>query len=130
MPRPRSEMRRVREGFRLRGGVGEKGRAVSARGGLARSTVRLYLGRAAAAGIDATTVNSLSDGALKAALFPPVEVDHKRPTPDWAAVDAELRRHKHVTRKLLWLEYKAAYPDGIGYRQLTLLLCPLRKSSR
>jgi tRNA (guanine-N7-)-methyltransferase len=45
--------------------------AVAAGAGLARSTVRLYLQRAAAAGIDATTANSLSDDALKAALFPP-----------------------------------------------------------
>ena len=122
-------MRRVREVLRLHAELGENVSAVAAGAGLARSTVRLYLGRAAAAGIDATTVNSLSDGALKAALFPPVEVDHKRPTPDWAAVDAELRRHKHVTRKLLWLEYKAAYPDGYEFSQFKLLLSRWQKSS-
>ncbi|HEX8835530.1 MAG TPA: IS21 family transposase, partial [Candidatus Acidoferrum sp.] len=91
MPRPRSEMRRVREVLRLRAELGENLSAVAAGAGLARSTVRLYLRRAAAAGIDATTANSLSDDALEAALFPPPAVDNERPTPDWAALDAELR---------------------------------------
>ena len=101
MPRPRSEMRRIREVLRLRAELGESLSAVAAGAGLARSTVRDYLRRAAAAGIDATTAAGLSDEALEAALYPPAAVDGERPMPDWAAVDEELRRHKHVTRKLL-----------------------------
>jgi len=122
-------MRRVREVLRLRAELGENLSAVAAGAGLARSTVRLYLRRAAAAGIDATTANSLSDDALEAALFPPPAVDNERPTPDWAALDAELRRHKHVTRKLLWLEYNTTHPDGYEFSQFKLLLSRWQKSS-
>jgi transposase len=129
MPRPRSEMRRVREVLRLYAELGANLSAVAAGAGLARSTVRLYLRRVAAAGIDATRVDSLSDEALEAALFAPAVVDNERPTPDWAAVDAELRAHKHVTRKLLWLEYKTAHPDGYEFSQFKLLLSRWQKSS-
>ena len=41
----------------------------------------------------------------------------RRPEPDWATVDLELRR-KGVTRELLWLEYKQLHPvDGLQYAQ-------------
>jgi transposase len=103
--------------------------AVAAGARLARSTVRLYLRRAAAAGIDATRADSLSDEALEAALFVSAVVDNERPTPDWAAIDAELRRYKHVTRKLLWMEYKTAHPDGYEFSQFKLLLSRWQKSS-
>ena len=73
---------------------------------MSRSTTRRYLDKAAAAGIDLTAAAGMTDEALEAVLFPPVE-EGKRPLPDWAKIDEELRRHKHVTRKLLWLEYKA-----------------------
>ena len=108
-------MRRIREVLRVHAELGENVSAVAASVGLARSTVRAYLARAAAAKIDAAAATGLSDEALDVALFPgtPVPVgDGGRPTPDWAMIDQELRRHKHVTRKLLWLEYKAAYPEG------------------
>ena len=49
--------------------------------------------------------------------------------PDWAAVDLELRRHKHVTRKLLWQEYKAVHPDGYEFSQFNLLLTTWQKAS-
>jgi transposase len=38
----------------------------------------------------------------------------RRPAPDWAYVEKELRR-RSVTRLLLWEEYRAANPDGFGY---------------
>jgi hypothetical protein len=53
MPRPRSEIRRIREVLRLPAELGDNLSAVAARVGLARSTVRTYLRRAAAAKIDA-----------------------------------------------------------------------------
>jgi transposase len=43
--------------------------------------------------------------------------------------DQELRRHKHVTRKLLWMEYKAADPDGLGFSQFKLRLSEWQKAS-
>jgi len=53
--------------------------------------------------------------ALEALLYPRrspgVEV---HPTPDFEWVERELKR-KHVTRRQLWREYLAQYPDGLKY---------------
>jgi transposase len=40
-----------------------------------------------------------------------------RPVPEWPAVHRELKRKKHVTLRLLWLEWREAYPDGWAYSQ-------------
>jgi transposase len=122
-------MRRIREVLRLRAELGPNLSAISAGARLARSTVRAYLDRAEAAGLDAAAADVLSDAALEAALFRPSPVAPKRVLPDWAAVDQELRRHKHVTRKLLWLEYKAADPDGLGFSQFKQRLSDWQKAS-
>jgi len=90
--------------------------------------VRAYLERAAAAGLDAAAAEGLSEVALEAALFPPAPAADGR-MPDWAAVDQDLRRHKHVTRKLLWLEYKTANPAGFGFSQFKLHLSQWQKAS-
>jgi hypothetical protein len=108
-------MRRIREVLRLRAELGANLSAIAAGAKLARSTVRAYLDRAAAAGLDAGAANGLSETALEAALYPPSPAGEGRMLPDWAEVDQELRRHKHVTRKLLWMEYKAVQPDGLGF---------------
>ena len=121
-------MRRIREVLRLRAGVGAESSAISAGANLARSTVRTCLDRAAAAGLDAASADGLSDTALEAALFPPPSAAEGRALPDWAAVDQELRRHKHVTRKLLWMEYRAAQPDGLGFSQFKLRLSEWQKA--
>jgi transposase len=95
-------MRRIREVLRLRAELGPNLSAISAGAKLARSTVRAYLDRATAAGLDAVAADGLSETALEAALYPPSSATDGRTLPDWAEVDQELRRHKHVTRKLLW----------------------------
>ncbi|MGB8840172.1 MAG: hypothetical protein WCC64_03795 [Aliidongia sp.] len=99
-------MRRIREVLRLRAALSQNITAIAAGAGMSHSTVREYLQRAQAAGIDAAKAAGLSDEALEAALFAPVE-ESRRPLPDWAKLDEELRRHKHVPRQLLWHEYKA-----------------------
>jgi hypothetical protein len=52
-----------------------------------------------------------------ARLFPPaVPAGTARPLPEWSEIARELKR-KGVTLLLLWLEYKAAHPDGYQYTQ-------------
>jgi len=63
-------MRRIREVLRLRAELGPNLSAISAGANLARSTVRAYLDRAAAAGLDAAAAEGLSETALEAAFFP------------------------------------------------------------
>lgn len=122
-------MRRIREVLRLRAELGPNLSAISAGANLARSTVRAYLKRAAAAGLDAAAAEGLSETALEAALFPPPSAAQGRVLPDWAAMDQELRRHKHVTRKLLWMEFKSVHPDGMGFSQFKLRLSEWQKAS-
>jgi len=122
-------MRRIREVLRLRAELGPNVSAISAGARLARSTVRTYLDRAVTAGLDAGAAAELSDAALEAALYPPPSAAEGRALPDWAGVDQELRRHKHVTRKLLWMEYKTAQPGGLGFSQFKLLLSEWQKAS-
>jgi hypothetical protein len=122
-------MRRIREVLRLRAELGPNLSALSAGAKLARSTVRADLDRATAAGLDAVTADGLSETALAAALYPPSSATDGRTLPDWAEVDQELRRHKHVTRKLLWMEYKTVQPDGLGFSQFKLRLSEWQKAS-
>lgn len=122
-------MRRIREVLRLRAELDPNLSAIATGTRLARSTVRAYLARAAAAGLVSGTEADLSDAALEAALFPPAVPSAGRAVPDWATIDQDLRRHKHVTRKLLWLEYKAEYPDGYGFSQFKLRLSEWQKAS-
>jgi transposase len=122
-------MRRIREVLRLRAELGANLSAIAMGANLARSTVRGYLARAAAAGLDAGAAAELSEAELEATLFPPPPSVAGRVVPDWSAIDQELRRHKHVTRKLLWLEYKAAHPDGFEFSQFKLRLSEWQKAS-
>ena len=122
-------MRRIRDVLRLLAELGQNLSAISAGAKLACSTVRAYLDRAAAAGLDVAAADGLSETALEAALYPPPSAAEGRTLPDWAEVDQELRRHKHVTRKLLWMEYKAADPDGLGFSQFKLRLSEWQKAS-
>src|SRR4051795_801799 len=122
-------MRRIREVLRLRAELGPDLSAISAGAKLARSTVRAYLDRATAAGRDAVSADGVWERAVGAALSPPSSATDGRTLPDWAEVDQELRRHKHVTRKLLWMEYKVADPDGLGFSQFKLRLSEWQKAS-
>jgi transposase len=109
-------MRRIKEVLRLKeAGLSDK--AVSRGAGIARSTVKEYLDRAAAAGLSWQTACELSEEALDARLF--VAADTRRadrPMPDWEAVEQELRGDG-VTLRLLWLEYLGRHPEGYRYTQ-------------
>jgi transposase len=60
-----------------------------------------------------------SDEALNRALFPEGCVVKNKREPNWAALHLELKQ-KHVTKQLLWEEYKAAQPDGYQYSAFCL----------
>ena len=130
MPRPRSAMRRVREVLRLRVALGDNVSAIAASARLARSSVRKYLTRAKEAGIDAVAAEGMTDDALEAALFPAKRGPDARVVPNWAAIDEDLRRHRHLTLQLVWMEYKADYPDGFGLSQFKAHFAAWRKAAR
>ena len=117
MPRPRSAMRKVREVLRLSIGEQMSRRSVAAATGVPYTTIASCLARAAAAGIGWPVPDGIDDAELERRLYPgephPVAT---RPLPSWNHVHVELRR-PGVTLQLLWLEYKAAHPDGYQYTQ-------------
>ncbi len=116
MPSERLSMRRIRELLRLKFENGLPGRAIAASLGISKGAVNDYLARARAAGLSWPLPADLNDTALERRLFPglPSVEAAARPEPNWAYVDAELRR-KGVTRSLVWQEYRADHPDGYGY---------------
>jgi len=121
MPRPRIDMRKIREVLRLALGEELSRRQVSAASGVPLTTVNDYLRRAASAGLKWPLPGELDDAGLEALLYPPAAPSVvSRPAPDWDRVHKELRR-KGVTLQLLWVEYREACPDGYGYSQFANL---------
>ena len=116
MPSERIVMRQVRDVIRLKS-AGLAVREIGRRIGVAPSTVRLTLGRLAAAGLNWPLPDDLTDGALEAKLFANAgtkQGHRKSREPDWAEVHRALKR-KHVTLSIVWEEYIAREPDGYRY---------------
>jgi hypothetical protein len=110
-------MRRIKEVLRLKEALGLSDAAVSRSARVARSTVRAYLDRAAAAGLSWETAEGLSEEELDRRLFAAGDRrDVARPLPDWEAIEKELRG-RGVTLRLLWLEYLGRHPEGYRYTQ-------------
>lgn len=113
-------MRKITEVLRLQA-EGLSHRQIGQSVGLARSTVSDYVERARRAGISWPLTDDLDGAALEAKLFPPpVVVTGARPEPDWREVHRELKRGRHVTLQLLWLEWRAVHPEGWAYSQFCL----------
>ena len=109
-------MRKTRELLRLKYEPGRSHREIAGSLVIANSTVSDYVRRASAAGISWPLPEGVEDAALEAALYPaPPPSRVARPEPEWPDVHRELQRHKGVTLQLLWLEYRAAHPNGYGY---------------
>lgn len=116
MAAERLSVRKIRDVLRLTSkGLTHRqiGRSLS----ISHNTAAGYLRRVAEAGMSATEAEALDDVELVARLFPPAPpASAARPLPDWGEIARELKR-KGVTLQLLWLEYKAAHPDGYQYTQ-------------
>lgn len=118
MAATRIPMRKLREVLRLRLEVGLSARAIARSCRLSVSTVSGYLGRISVAKLTWPLPPELDDDeALTRLLFPtegqPVRT---RPEPDWAAIHRELHR-PHVTKLLVWQEYREHEPAGYQYSQ-------------
>lgn len=85
--------------------------------GIARSTVRDNLQRAAAVGLSWPLPGELTDDALENKLFTRNGVKQgtrRRTEPNWADLTVELKK-PGVTLLILWEEYRGSHPDGYGY---------------
>ena len=83
---------------------------------LPRSTVNDYLTAYKASDLTLELIQSLNDDQIYTALFGDKTKGSARPLPDFAKMNTELKK-KHVTRSLLWEEYREKHPDGLGYSQ-------------
>ena len=122
MAAERLSMRTIKEVLRLKWEKGFSNKQVAQSCNIARSTVREYVFRAERSGLSWSEVSELDDGRLEDRLFPaPVQEESShRGVLDMEYIHHELSR-KSVTLRLLWLEYKAANPDGYQYSQYCLL---------
>ena len=122
MAAERLSMRTIQEVLRLKWEKKFSNKQIAQSCNIARSTVREYVLRAESAGLAWPQVADLDDGRLEALLFPPPAMNgtSHRGMLDMEYIHRELAR-KSVTLRLLWLEYKAAHPEGYHYSQYCLL---------
>jgi len=93
--------------------------------GLPRSTVNDYLNRFKQSGRNYKHLSELSDSQIYGKLFLDPVKKRAKVKPDFCYIHNELKR-PHVTRQLLWEEYKQQHPHGFGYTQFC---CTLGASS-
>jgi transposase len=94
-------------------------RTISKQTQASRNTVRTYLRLVEASGYSLQEAVSLSDELLGQLLF----IEEKAPSSDkrYLALSQGLARYakelkkRHVTRQILWEEYRQEFPDGYGY---------------
>lgn len=118
MAQKRLSMRKISQILRLHHELGLTSRQIGCSCGVARPTVEKYLSRASAAGLGWPLPEGMDEQQLYERLFPEATTGRggSRPLPDMGYIHRELRR-RHVTRQLLWEEYRQAYPEGYGYTQ-------------
>lgn len=110
-------MRKVREILRLRIGCSLSCRDVAKSCKVSHSTVLEYQRRAISAGLGWPLPEGMDDAALERIVCEPPEAPVcRRDMPDIDYLVSEMKK-AHVTLSLLWLEYKAANPDGYQYTQ-------------
>jgi len=123
MPTQRLSMRRIKQLLTMRFGAGASTREIARELGVAPSTVREYLGRAAAAGIIWPLAADVTDESLMARLFVNAGVRagaRYLAESDWASLVRELER-PGVNLLVLWEEYRAVHPQGYAYSRFCQL---------
>lgn len=111
-------MRKIGELLRLKA-AGMNNRDIARSTGVGKTTVYELLARAEAAGLSWPLPAELDEAALEEKLYPPATaaLAAGRPVPEWREVNRELKRGRHVTLRLLWLEWRRDHPEGWGYSQ-------------
>ena len=122
-------MRKIKEVLRLHSLGLTQGQI--ARGcSIGQSTVSEYLKAAEAAALPWPEAADWDEPRLAAALLPkhpPTPPPTRQPAPEFAAMHAELQKHKHLTLQLVWEEYQAANHGGYRYSRFCELYQHWRK---
>jgi transposase len=110
-------MRKTKEVLRLRLELGLGQREIARACSISQGAVHNYLKKAAKAGIGWPLPEGWDEQRLEETLFGDRRPVERRPRalPDFAFLHEQLQQHRHVTRQLLWEEYRQAHPQGYGY---------------
>lgn len=111
-------MRKIKEVLRLTFELHLGQRQIARACSISQATVHQYLARAQAAGLTWPLPADWDEDRLNQELFgrPPQPVrSTAHPLPDFAALQKQLQQHRHLTKRLLWEEYRQNHPDGYGY---------------
>jgi transposase len=104
----------LREILRQKLALGRSHRRIAAAVGASLGKVGSVCADARSLGLDAASVDAMTDAELTARLYPKPLPSCVRPEPDCAALHLELRR-RAVTLALLHVEYLTEHPDGLRY---------------
>jgi transposase len=117
-------MRKIKEVLRLKYELHLGQRQIARSCSIGLGTVNDYLARAERAKLKWPLPEGWDDEQLNAALFggEPVRTrEPERALPDFALLHEQRQKSKHVTRQLLWEEYREANPDGYQYSRFCYL---------
>src|SRR5579862_5312770 len=117
-------MRKIKEVLRLKYELGLGHRQIARSCSIGLGTVHDYLTRAAAAGISWPLPDGSDEEQIEAALYgakPAATRQAERNPPDFASLQEQRQKSKHVTLQLLWEEYREANPDGYQYSRFCYL---------
>ncbi len=116
MPAPRVAMRKIKECLRLKLECDLSHERIALALGLSKGVVSKYVTRAAAAGLDWSSLSTMDESTIAARLCaPPPAARGERAPIDLSWVHRELRR-QGVTRQLLWQEYCEANAGRATYQ--------------
>lgn len=117
MAMSRLHVKKILEVLRLRFDGKLSYREVAASANCGSSSVGDCLRRFTASGLAWPLPEGLTEAELESRLYPPAaKTASDQRSPDWQYIQRELKK-KSVTKMLLWLEYKQAYPEGYQYSQ-------------
>lgn len=108
-------MRKIREILRLKYEAKLTDRQIARGAGASRWAVASCLAQAAAVGLSWPLLPDLNEEALETLLYPPEAASPRHPLPDFEVIRDSFSKHKGVTRRLAWEEYRQTHPSGMGY---------------
>ena len=123
-------MRQIREIVRLRKDRKLSYDKIGQALGMSKRTAIRYMDRAEKANLTWPIPETMDDGQLERLLFPGREMpaSYLARQFDFDATEKELRSKKyHVTRQLLWKEYREGHPEGYSYQHFCRLYREWRK---
>ncbi len=99
-------------------------KAISRQMGVARNTIKGYLRNLESKGISLEEALSLEDPQLEHLLRTPVKYEQERHCDLLSRLEYfhQEEKKRHVTRQLLWEEYKREYPQGYQYSRFCYYL--------